>query len=189
MRFLCVGLILLFAAVSEASTLAKFQLIDVENNKQMGLDSLVGSSDLLIVISQGAGCPLFKRYIPTIHRLKKKIEGKKITLVLVNSFANSQAADVKKEASMLNLELPVYIDVGQKLAKEYGIKSLSESMLLDLRGLKVLYRGSIDDKVAHDYINTKSGTDYLEDAIASFEKGQEIKVKETKSKGCLIQFK
>lgn len=183
--FFCVLLVSLSAT---AQQLDHLKLNDILTNSHVSLASLVKGSKLLVVVSAGTQCPVFGRYIPTIHRISKKFENQGVSFLLINSFPGAKPDGLKKEISDFSIQLPLYIDDQQMFAKSFGIKTLSESVLIDISSAKILYKGAIDNRIKHGLVNSQ-GIDYLENAITSALKGETITLKETKSDGCIIQFK
>lgn len=182
-------LIAMFLALPNLA-LATVDKLEVKslNGKVQHLSELTEKKKLLVIIEQGNQCPVFKRYAPHINDLVSANSGKPVAFILINSFRNAQADAVKAEVESLNLKLPAYLDVDQKVAKHFGLTTLSEVALIDVATSKLLYRGAIDDRVTFYYAKNDAKKPYLQNAINSALAGTEITPSRTQSFGCAITF-
>jgi hypothetical protein len=83
---------------------------------------------------------------------------------------------------------PTYLDLEQKVARQFGLTTLSEVALVDIKSEKVLYRGAIDDRVTLYYTKQKAEKEFLKKATLEALANQPVEQAHSDAFGCLIQF-
>jgi len=143
-----------------------------------------------IVVFTCNHCPFAVKYEDRVIELAKKYKSKGYILLAINPNDPAAAPDdsyelMKVRAKEKGFTFPYLFDEGQKIYPQYGATKTPHVFLLD-KNLIVKYIGAIDDNV-EDASAVKEK--FLENAIASLEKGQEPEVPLTKAIGCTIKVK
>ena len=143
-----------------------------------------------IVVFTCNHCPFAVKYEDRVIELAKKYKSKGYVLLAINPNDPSVVPDdsfdkMKERAKEKGFTFPYLFDEGQKIFPQYGATKTPHVFLLD-KNLIVKYIGAIDDNV-DDASAVK--VKFLENAIASLEKGQEPEVPLTKAIGCSIKVK
>jgi len=135
-------------------------------------------------------CPYAQMYEDRIVDLHRQLSAKGYPVVAIqpndtavqpgDSFAKMQERAKEKKFDFLYL-----FDDGQKVYPQYGAARTPEVYLLD-KDLVVRYHGAIDDN-AQDASAVQ--TNYVTNAVAAIEKGQEPSPADVKAIGCSIKFK
>ncbi len=145
---------------------------------------------VFIVVFTCNHCPFAVKYEDRVIELAKKYKSKGYVLLAINPNDPAAAPDdsyelMKVRAKEKGFTFPYLFDEGQKIYPQYGATKTPHVFLLD-KNLIVKYIGAIDDNV-EDASAVK--VKFLENAIASLEKGQEPEVPLTKAIGCTIKVK
>ena len=143
-----------------------------------------------IVVFTCNHCPFAVKYEDRVIELAKKYKSKGYILLAINPNDPAAAPDdsfdkMKVRAKEKGFTFPYLFDEGQKSQPQYGATKTPHVFLLD-KNLIVKYIGAIDDNV-EDASAVKEK--FLENAIATLEKGQEPEVPLTKAIGCSIKVK
>ena len=143
-----------------------------------------------IVVFTCNHCPFAVKYEDRVIELAKKYKSKGYILLAINPNDPAAAPDdsfdkMKVRAKEKGFTFPYLFDEGQKIFPQYGATKTPHVFLLD-KNLIVKYIGAIDDNV-EDASAVKEK--FLENAIATLEKGQEPEVPLTKAIGCSIKVK
>lgn len=145
-----------------------------------------------IVIFTCNHCPYAKLYEDRINALNKKYAPMGYPVIAINpndpavqpedSFENMIVRAKEK-----NFTFPYLFDEGQKVLPKFGATKTPHVYLLQKtgNGNKVAYIGAIDDNHQDESAVTER---YVENAIASLEKGKQPEPSTTKAIGCSIKF-
>lgn len=150
-------------------------------NGKAGTLSDFKQSKLLVVAFTDLGCPVAKKYAPTLTRLEKEFAEKKVTLLLVDAIATDSPDELKK------LPGRVVHDKDQKLAAALGAKTTTEVFVLD-SARTVLYRGAIDDQYGVGYSLDSPKNNYLVAALNEALAGKVPVVAATTAPGCELSI-
>lgn len=153
------------------------------------LRTYMGDKGMLLVFSCNT-CPFVVAWEDRYNEIDAMCKANGINMVLVNSNAAKREGDDSSEAMAahakeLGYTMPYVIDVNSEIANLLEAKTTPHVYLLDNNAM-IKYKGAIDDNFKDKEAVTET---YLSDAIASFAKGEEIKVSETKAMGCSIKRK
>lgn len=119
------------------------------------------SSKLLVVAMTDPGCPLCKKYAPTLAAIEKEYAAKGVAFLLVNPGAKSGAA----------------------LAGTLGATTTTEVFVLDPTRT-LLYRGAVDDQYGLGYATDAPKNNYLKAALDEALAGKVPVVGATTAPGC-----
>lgn len=143
-----------------------------------------------IVVFTCNTCPFAVKYEDRVNALAKKYKPKGYILLAINSNdpevqPDDTYAKMQAKAKAEGFAFPYLVDEGQKIYPQYGATKTPHVFLLD-KNQVVKYIGAIDDN-ADDASAVKER--YLENAIASLEKGSDPSPAVTKAIGCSIKAK
>ncbi len=143
-----------------------------------------------IVVFTCNTCPFAVKYEDRVNELAKKYKSKGYVLLAINpNDPQVQPEDtygkMQAKAKAKGFVFPYLVDEGQKIYPQYGATKTPHVFLLD-KNLVVKYIGAIDDN--SDDANAVKEK-YLENAIASIEKGSDPSPAITKAIGCSIKAK
>ena len=166
--------------------MSKELMINV-NNEKMSLNNNFNENGLLVVFSCNT-CPFVVMWEDRYRQIEKRCEINKVGMVYVNSNEAKRNGDdsveaMKNYAQSMNYTFPYLIDQNSVVANAFGAKTTPHIFLFN-NNKKLVYKGAIDDNF-RDINQVKER--YLLDAIEQMVAGEDIKLKETKAKGCSIK--
>jgi hypothetical protein len=130
-----------------------------------------------------AGCPVQHAHDEGLKQLVVQWQAAGVAFVAVDSEADAKLGDLAGEAKSRGYAFPILLDPGGKLAKAFGAKFCTTSVVVDAAG-RVRYLGGIDSDAARLH---KDSHPYLRDAVASVLAGRDPSPARTKSMGCCLQ--
>lgn len=145
-------------------------------------------STAIVFISQGNDCPIIQKYSQVINDLKIKFSPKNVTFFLINPNQQDGRDDIIREVKAYGLNIPVLIDPSQLVTEMLGITRTSEAVVVDPKEWKIIYRGSISDRMEYGLDKLKSSKNYLNDFLESFLQKKSYNGTIVPAKGCLITF-
>ncbi|HQW54915.1 MAG TPA: thioredoxin family protein [Saprospiraceae bacterium] len=171
-------------AVGDVAT--NFSLKNVDG-KMVSLSDYPGAKGYIVIFTCNH-CPFSVAYEDRIEALHQRFASQGYPVIAISP------SDPKVEpedsfgkmvirAKEKGFTFPYLIDDGQKVYPQYGATKTPHVYVLDA-ARKVQYIGSIDDNV---YEPEKVQVRYVEDAIASLQAGNPIRVTMTKAIGCSIK--
>jgi len=134
-------------------------------------------------------CPICKSITQEIRFLEMRYAGEAVRFegIFPNppwSTPESRRAFAKK----YKLNMPLYADSGQAMARRYDVKITPEVLVLNHQN-QMVYRGLIDNSFASVGKRRAVVTEhYLRDAIDAWISQKTIPLDQTQPVGCLIQF-
>ncbi|GAA4767839.1 MULTISPECIES: thioredoxin family protein [Flavobacterium] len=190
----------LVVAVTSAFTLNSggYQVGDVAtdfslknvNDKMVSLKDFKDAKGFVVIFTCNH-CPFAKAYEDRIIAIDKKYKSLGYPVIAINpNNPDVQKEDsfdlMKKRAKEKGFTFPYLFDDGQKIYPQYGATKTPHVYLLQKtsKGNIVKYIGAIDDNYSDE---SAVKTKYLENAINSLLKDEEIAVKTTKAIGCSIK--
>ena len=145
-------------------------------------------SKLLVVAFTDVGCPVGKKYGPTLAKLEKELTDKNIAFLFIDPIAADEPADLKKAAADRGFTGRVVHDKDGKLAAGFGATTTTEVFLLDA-ARTVRYRGAIDDQYGVGYSRETPTRQYLLAAITDLLVGKNAVTAATTAPGCELSVK
>jgi hypothetical protein len=142
----------------------------------------------IVLFVQGNGCPLVRKRVPELKRLRESYAGKGVRFWMINANAQDTREEVAKEAAEFGIDVPILMDSAQLVARDLGISRTGEAIVIDPNGWRIRYRGAIDDRLSFESAKPVAQREYLKDALEAALAGDEIKVAKTKAPGCAITF-
>ncbi|QED36687.1 thioredoxin family protein [Antarcticibacterium arcticum] len=144
-----------------------------------------------ILVFTANTCPYAIAYESRLVELDKKFSSLGYPVIAINPNPQSISAGdsyekMQVKAKEANFSFPYLLDEGQKITNLYGARVTPHIFLLQKEGalLKIVYTGAIDNDTEG---NNPDKIKYVENAIASLEKGENIEVTATKAIGCTVK--
>lgn len=167
-----------------------FSLRNVDNN-MVSLSDYKNVKGYIIIFTCNT-CPYAVKYDERINDLNIKYEplGFPVIAIMPNDpiiQPGDSFEQMKIAAKNKGYTFPYLIDEEQKIYPQYGATKTPHTFLLHKinKGNEVVYIGAIDDNYKDsNLVKIK----YVENAINSLIREEQIKVKETRAIGCTIKF-
>ncbi len=131
-----------------------------------------------------ATCPFVIRYQDELKSLTDDYGKQGVISLGIDSNKNEKLEDIKKVAAARKLNYPVLLDLGNKVADQFGAVTTPHLFLIDKEG-KLIYEGAVDDQGWSE--NNIPKKFYARDALEQAVKGIPVTVPQTKSVGCTIK--
>jgi len=140
----------------------------------------------LVLFVQGNGCPLVRKRIPELKRLRDTYQAKGILFGMLNANPQDERDDLAEEAREFGIDMPILKDSDQLVAGMLGIDRTAEALLIDTKTREIIFRGPIDDRLSYQSAKTEASVHYLADAIEALLNGAEITNPKVEAPGCRI---
>ncbi|TWT94587.1 redoxin family protein [Stieleria varia] len=136
-----------------------------------------------VIAMTGTGCPLCKKYSPTLARLQSEFQDKDVAFVLVNP-NESESVAVLREAIQTHGFSGLYVrDDQEVLTRALGATTTTEVFVLDA-ARTLVYRGAVDDQYSFGYALDAPKRNFLADALTAVLAGERPEVAATTAPGC-----
>lgn len=143
----------------------------------------------VVLFFTGTGCPIARKCSPKLRELQGRFGAEGVSIWIVNSYAEDQPEDMRKECGELNLwRFPYLPDAKQSLALSFGVQRTAEVVAIDTKAWQVFYRGAMDDQFGEGAERAAPRNRFLERAIAEFLAGKPVTTPSTPGHGCLFAF-
>ena len=142
----------------------------------------------VVVAIASTGCPISRKFAPTLARLEKTYREKNVLFVYVNPSASVSADDVKESIQKHGFAGPYIHDRDGTLAHTLGATHTTDVFVLDARRT-VVYRGAVDDQYGHGYALDAPRRRFLVDAIDATLRGDRPDTAATLAPGCPLELK
>ncbi len=175
----------------EGNRIEDFQLKNVDG-KMISLKDFPDAKGFIIVFTSNA-CPFAKLYPQRMNDMNNKYKNSGVPLIAINStdtlqFEENSFTQMVQAAGEGNFNFAYLSDAEQITAKNFGAKKTPHAFVIwkENDSWVIKYNGAIDDNAAHpDEVKNK----YIESAVDELLRGEDVKLKETKSIGCSIIYK
>ena len=173
-----------------APVLAKvenFALLDHEG-KFHEFDYYCGSPEVraVVLFVQGNGCPLVRKRVPELNRLKDVYADKGVLFAMLNANPQDGREEIAREAAEFGIKMPVLVDESQLVATMLGVQRTGEAFLIDTGAKTVVFRGAIDDRMTYQKEKPEAENHYLKSAIDALLAGAPIESATTEAPGCKV---
>ena len=173
------------------NTIEDFQLKNIDG-KILSLKDFPEAKGFIIVFTSN-GCPFAKLYPQRMNEMNLKYMPLGIPLIAINStdtlqFEENSFTEMVKSAKESNFNFSYLTDAEQIVAKNFGAKKTPHAFVIWKENNEwiIKYNGAIDNNAAHpELVQNK----YVENAVNELLRGEDVKIKETKSIGCSIIYK
>ncbi|MBT4762299.1 MAG: redoxin domain-containing protein [Bdellovibrionaceae bacterium] len=166
---------LVFAPTAQAKP---FKGIDLTSN--INYEKKLGLKKPIVAYFLSTGCPCSQAHFDHLNQLQKKYP--QFDFIGFNSSKEVTQEDARKFYSQYKIDFPILLDKELKYANEYKAVKTPHVFIVGANG-KTLFQGgatnSRDPGRASEF--------YLKDALASISTNTEVKVKDSKTVGCVIK--
>jgi peroxiredoxin len=164
---------------------ADFELPTTRGDK-VRLSSFKGK--IVMIHFWSAKCPFVARYEDRIQNITKDYEEKNVKVIGIDSNSNETFEQIREAANKSNINYPLLIDEGNKIADQFGAITTPHVYIIDKEG-KLAYEGAIDDQ-GWDEKNTAKHK-YVREALDALtaKSPKPVPFPETKTFGCTIKRK
>ncbi|MFM8617948.1 MAG: redoxin family protein [Opitutaceae bacterium] len=149
------------------------------------LSDFAGSKALVIAFT-GTGCPLARKYTPTLVKLEREFGPRGVAFLLVNAAAADPVADIRAMRAEHGLRGRYVHDVEGAFARALGAKTSTEMFVLDA-ARTVVFRGAVDDQHGLGYSLEAPRRRFLADALEAFLAGGTPLIAATDAPGCALE--
>ncbi len=139
-----------------------------------------------VVFVQGNGCPLVRKRVPELKRLRDEFQPRGVLFAMLNANPQDGREDLVEEAADYGIDMPILKDPTQLVAGMLDIDRTGVALLIDARSSRVVFRGPIDDRLSYQSEKPAAENHYLRDAIQSILSGEPIAKAELEAPGCRI---
>ena len=139
-----------------------------------------------VLVFMAPDCPLCKNYTKDLKEMLSTFQDQ-IAIYGVVAGTHYSKYEVDSFLNYYNLPLEIIYDPNFSLVKELDATITPEAYLIDEEN-KIRYQGLFDNWLGKLGRRRQVITEfYLKDAVESYLKGKEIKIKKTKAIGCFIE--
>lgn len=147
----------------------------------------LSSRDVVVVAVTCNHCPIAAEYVDRMKQFAKKRCGddSKVALVAVSvsQFETDKLPRMKEAAKRRGFNFPYLYDESQEIARKLGASVTPEFFVLD-KQRTLVYRGAWDDNVNEASVKQR----YVELAVDALLAGNAPPVKETRARGCPVDY-
>lgn len=140
----------------------------------------------IVLFVQGNGCPLVRKRVPELKRLRGAFEDKGILFGMINANVQDEREDLAEEAEAYGIDMPILKDSAQLVARMLKFERTAEAFLIDTKTHEVVFRGPIDDRMSYQKERPEASAHYLKDAIQALLKGEKVEPAKVEAPGCRI---
>ena len=152
-------------------------------NGKAGRLSQLNARHPVVILITGIGCPLCRRYAPSLARLEKDYHEKGVRFLFVNPNKAEKRARVREAVNTHGFKGPYVRDTTHAIIRALAAKTTTEAFLLDSQRTLV-YRGAVDDQYGFGYSLNAPRRSYLRNALDAVLDGQPPRISATSSPGC-----
>jgi hypothetical protein len=142
----------------------------------------------IVLFVQGNGCPLVRKRIPELKRLRDAYATNGVIFWMLNANPQDKREEVAREAAEFGIDLPVLMDEMQLVAQGLKIVRTAEAIVIEPNTWRIRYRGAIDDRLSYETEKPKAQREYLKDALDALLAGGPIKTEVTSAPGCVVAY-
>jgi len=140
----------------------------------------------IVLFIHGNGCPLVRKRIPELNRLRFFFHSKGIRFWMLNANIQDERDEISAEAREFNIKFPILKDSSQLVANMLKVNRTAEAILIDTKSRKIVFRGPIDDSMSYQSEKPEVTKTYLKNALKNFLDGKEIAEPKIEAPGCKI---
>lgn len=166
-------------------------------HRMMGLDgrmynllNMKGTNGLIVIFSCNT-CPFVIGWEDQYNLIFERAREAGLGMVLINSneaFRKNEDSfeAMQNHARKNDYKMPYLVDKNHRLADAFGAQTTPHVFVFD-QDLKLVFKGSINDKYENSRNGEKPTRFYLMDAIRAMQAGQPVAVTESRAIGCSIK--
>jgi peroxiredoxin len=149
------------------------------------LSSFMGEQGLVIA-THSVDCPLSKKLLPSLARIKAEFEKKGIAFLLLNPMEHETKEGMCAALEGVGLEVPYVHDPEGGVRGALGITTTTEVLVID-RARTLVYRGAVSDQVGLGYTLDAPRREFLRDALLALLDRQPAPLEATTAPGCALE--
>lgn len=140
---------------------------------------------VLVLIFTCNHCPCAKDYEQRFIEFTNKYKDRGVQVVAINCNRNKadQLAAMKERAAAKKYPYAYLFDASQQTGRDYGAISTPQLFVLD-RDRNMAYMGAFDDRNTANQVKKH----FVEDAVTALLAGQDPPVRESRPRGCAINY-
>ncbi len=142
----------------------------------------------IVLFVQGNGCPLVRKRVPELKRLRDAYAAKGVIFWMINANLQDGREEVVKEAAEFGIDLPILLDETQVVAKDLKLTHTAEAIVIEPNSWRVRYRGALDDSLSYEAEKPQVQHKYLKEVLDAILAGEDVKTTTTFAPGCAITF-
>ncbi len=162
-------------------TVPDLEFTDLDGNT--GRLSMLGAEKAIVFLMTNTGCPLCRRYGPSLAAIEKEYKDKGVKCVFVNSNRAEKIDRIRKNVETHGFQGPYVRDVDHEIIRALNAKTTTEAFVLDAER-NLVYRGAVDDQYGFGYSRNEPRHTYLRDALDALLAEMTPKVTATSAPGC-----
>lgn len=152
-------------------------------NGNTGRLSELNPNKPVVILITGTGCPLCRRYAPSLASLEKDYRERGVRFVFVNPNRAEKAERIKDAVATHGFQGPYVRDAKHSIIRTLAAKTTTEAFVLDA-DRRLVYRGAVDDQYGFGYSLDEPRRTYLRDALDAVLEGKSPNVSATSAPGC-----
>ena len=142
----------------------------------------------IVLFVQGNGCPLVRKRVPQLKRLRDAYRTNGVVFWMINANPQDRRADVAREASEFEIDMPILLDETQLVAKGLKITRTAEALVIEPNSWRIRYRGAIDDRLSYEAEKPEAKHEFLKEALDALLADKPIKTEVTSAPGCVVSY-
>ena len=142
----------------------------------------------IVLFVHGNGCPLVRKRVPELRRLRDELEPQGILFGMINANPQDEREDLVEEARDYGIDMPILKDSSQLVVDMLGVDRTAEALLIDTKTCEIVFRGPIDDRMSYQTEKAEASELYLNDAMKALLGGGSIEVPKIDAPGCRISM-
>jgi len=133
-------------------------------------------------------CPIVRLGAGELRALMEEFAPPGVRFLGLDAAPQDDRASILAEASELGLELPILIDDTQCVAEMLGLTRTAEALVIESDGLRLRWRGPLDDRLEYGGQRAEAGRRFLQEALEALLAGREPPSGAPAAKGCALTF-
>lgn len=143
-------------------------------------------SNVLVIAFTGTGCPLARKYTPTLAQLERQYAPRGVKFLFVNPAATDTAEDMQAVVAEHGLRGRYVHDRHGTIARALGARTTTEMFVVDA-ARTIVFRGAIDDQHGLGYSRPQPQQRFLSDAIDATLAARPLIIAATDAPGCVLE--
>ncbi len=135
----------------------------------------------IVLIFSATGSTNIQQRLASIKALRDQFSGQGVEFWMVDESGSVDRSPLVSEAIAQGNDLPVLHDRARMVAKDFGVTTATETVVVDPRTMTVIYRGEIDDRRGPDGVATTQS--FLSAALTEHLAGRAVTIRDTRAHG------
>ncbi|MEZ4874010.1 MAG: redoxin domain-containing protein [Flavobacteriaceae bacterium] len=148
--------------------------------------SYYNDSKGIVLFVQGNGCPIVRAAREDFQEIVDEFSKKGFTFFMINSNIQDTRESIQKETEAYPFPVPVLVDNAQVVANMLDITITAEVFILHPTTREILYRGPINNKFDYETQKSKSGEEYVKEALSQILNNKPPISKKQQTRGCKV---